>query len=282
MESANGDESARDGGDAAALGGVDWPAECAPLAWAEDLRGGLVCRTRRGELVDGRRVVVKHCPYPAEVEADGLRALADAGAPVPEVLGVGGEVLVLQYAEGPPDWPLLGRAIARMHGSLGPAFGWHMDNSGGRTVQVNSWCGDWPTFFVEHRVRVHLADARVPESLRRRVERACAGPLPELLPERPAASLTHGDLWMGNVVEGRWLVDPAVSYADRELDLAFMESSDSLPPALFEAYLGEWPFEAGYASRRAALQLHKRLNNVRHFGPSMSPAVEAILDHYGW
>ena len=43
-----------------------------------------------------------------------------------------------------------------------------------------------------------------PDELRRRLERACAGPLPELLPRRPPASLTHGDLWTGNVVGGRW------------------------------------------------------------------------------
>lgn len=260
----------------------DWPADCPPLAWVTKLPGGLICRTERGRLQDGRQVVVKRCPYRAEVEADGLRAMAAAGAPVPAVLGVGEHVLVTEYVDGRPDWRELGRAVARMHRTTAPRYGWHIDNSGGDTVQVNTWCDDWPTFFTECRVRVHLRDPVVPSYLRERIGRACDGPLPTLLPARPPASLTHGDLWTGNIVAGRWLVDPAVSYADRELDLAFMDMSKTLPREVFEGYAEEWPPDTGYEQRRPALQLHKLLNNLRHFGPRIVPAIEAALDSYGW
>lgn len=260
----------------------DWPLGLPPLKWVRPLEGGLICSTQRGQLVSGQAVVVKRCPYPAEVEADGLRALAAAGAPVPAVVGVGDHVLVLEYVEGPPDWPGLGRAVARMHRSTGPRYGWHQDNSGGTTTQHNAWCDDWPTFFVEHRIRAHLRDPRIPPGLRARLERACDGPLPALLPTHPPASLTHGDLWIGNVVKGRWLIDPAVSYADRELDLAFMQMSTTLPPELFDAYFDEWPLDESYEERRRALQLHKLLNNFRHFGFAVVPSIEAVLQGYGW
>jgi len=74
----------------------DWPPDLPPLASEEPLGGGYICRAARGRLADGRRVVVKRCPYPAEAEADGLAALAAAGAPVPAVLGAAGPVLVLE------------------------------------------------------------------------------------------------------------------------------------------------------------------------------------------
>jgi fructosamine-3-kinase len=131
-------------------------------------------------------------------------------------------------------------------------------------------------------VRVHLRDPSVPEALGRRLDRACDGPLPALLPARPPASLTHGDLWVGNVVEGRWLIDPAVSFADRELDLAFMQLSNSLPPEFFDAYLDAWPLDPSYEQRGPALQLHKLLNNVRHFGSKPMPQIEAVLNTDGW
>jgi fructosamine-3-kinase len=262
---------------------ADWPAGLPPLVPVGQLEGGWICRTVRGRLADGRDVVVKRCPYPAEIEAEGLRAMAAAGAPVPAVLGVADRVLVLEHVRGPPDWSGLGRAIARMHRTTGRRYGWHRDNSGGLTIQHNGWCDDWPTFYVERRVRVHLRDPKVPESLSRRLEQACDGPLAALLPAQPPASLTHGDLWLGNVVDGRWLVDPAVSFADRELELAFMQLSDSLPPELFEAYLDRWPLDPSYEQRRPALQLHKLLNGLRHFGPSRYvPRIEAVLDTYGW
>jgi fructosamine-3-kinase len=262
--------------------GFDWPVGLPPLTWTRPLSGGLICGVVRGRLADGRDVVVKRCPYPAEVEADGLRAMAAAGAPVPEVLGAAGHALVMRYVTGPPDWAALGRAVARMHRCTSTRYGWHRDNSGGETTQHNDWCYEWPTFFVERRVRAHLPDPQVPESIRRRLERACDGPLPALLPTYPLASLTHGDLWVGNIVAGRWLIDPAVSYVDRELELAFMQMSDTLPQTLFDAYRDEWPLDPSYQRRRPALQLHKLLNNVRHFGPRYLPPIEAILDEYGW
>ena len=263
--------------------GVAWPLGLPPLASSQTLKGGFICSTTMGRLADGREVVVKRCPYPAEVEADGLAALAGAGAPVPAVLGVVNHILVLERVGGPPDWAALGRAIARLHQRTGDRFGWHRDNVQGMTRQHNDWSDDWPSFYVERRVRVQLADPKVPASLRRRLERACEGPLPVLLRPRPPASLTHGDLWAANVVEGRWLVDPAVSFADRELELAYMQLSNSLPAELLEAYHDEWPPDPGYEQRRPALQLHKFLNNIRHFGPDRYvPRIEAVLDGYGW
>ena len=50
----------------------------------------------------------------------------------------------------------------------------------------------------------------MPAELRLRLERACDGPIQALLPDAPVPSLTHGDLWPGNMIDGRWLVDPAV------------------------------------------------------------------------
>ena len=256
------------------------PAHLPPLTGAAPLPGGLVCTVLGGMLADGRPVVVKLCPYPAEVEADGLAALAGAGAPVPAVLAAAGDLLVLDRVAGPPDWAGLGRSVARLHRTTGPRYGWHRDNSGGRITQHNGWHDRWNDFFVANRVRVHLADPAVPDALRRRLERACAGPLPALLPEHPPASLTHGDLWSGNVVGGRWLVDPAVAYVDRELELAFMDMAD-LPVEFHDAYRREWPVDPGYPQRRPALQLHKLLVNLRHFGERYVPRIEAVLDGSG-
>src|SRR6478609_2182375 len=208
---------------------ADWPPGLPPSVDSTVLKGGMICTTTRERLADGRQVVVKRCPYPAEVEAEGLRALGAAGAPTPRVIAASGRTLVLEYVQGPPAWADLGRAIARMHRTTNDRYGWHRDNPAGVFDQHNDWCDDWPTFFVTNRILVHLTDPAVPERVAERLRRACDGPLPAMLPARPAASLTHGDLWLGNVVDGRWLVDPAVSYADRELDLAFMQGSGNLP-----------------------------------------------------
>jgi fructosamine-3-kinase len=272
--------------DAGADLAADWPTGLPSSVDSILLKGGMICTTTRERLADGRDVVVKRCPYPAEVEAEGLLALAAAGAPTPAVLGTAGHTLVLEFVDGPADWSGLGRAMARAHqaaptGNDQNRYGWHRDNPAGRFDQQNSWTDDWPTFFVQHRILAHLEDRAVPATMAERLRKAAAGPLPDLLPGRPQVSLTHGDLWFGNVVAGRWVVDPAVCFADRELDLAFMQTG-GLPDELFDAYQREWPFEPGYERRRPALQLHKHLVGLRHFGPARLPRIEAVLDHYGW
>lgn len=263
---------------------ADWPAGLPRPAEAGPTPGGWVATTWLVVLADGRDAVVKLTPYPADAEVDGLEALATAGVPVPGVLGHAGGTLVLERVHGPADWELLGRAIAGMHQVAGERYGWHRDNRAGRFVQVNAWSGHWPTFFAEQRVRVHLADPSVPPDVRIRLERACDGPLQELLPAHPTPALTHGDFWLGNTVEGRWVVDPEVSFADRELDLAYMQISkkDPLPEEFWGAYLEVLPFPEGYEERRRVLELHHRLLNVLHFGDRAMPQLSETLAALGW
>ncbi len=262
----------------------EWPSGLPKAVSAVRLTGGQIGRTWSATLADGREVVVKQCPYQAQVEADGYAALSAAGVPTPDVLGCASGTLVMQHVRGDPDWSVLGTAIAGMHRYTHERFGWHRDNRAGRFVQHNSWADDWPTFFIENRVRPHLADPTVPASFRTRIERACEGPIQAILPEHPPASLTHGDLWWGNMVDGRWVIDPEVSFADRELDLAYMLMSTDhpLPAEFWDAYQDEWPIPPDFAPRRRVLGLHHRLLQVRHFGASQLATLDVDLTALGW
>jgi fructosamine-3-kinase len=266
------------------LAGDEWPESLPRPVALEEVHGGWVGTTWRARLDDGEVVIVKRTRFPADAEVDGLQALAAAGVPVPQVLGAAGRTLVLEEVGGPADWALVGRAVAGMHQVTGPRYGWHRHNHAGRFRQDNTWRDDWPAFFVEQRVRTHLGDPSVPVSLRERLQRACDGPIQALLPASPTPALTHGDLWIGNVIAGRWVVDPEVSFADRELDLAYMQLSarNPFPPAFWEAYTAELPFSDGYLERRTVLELHHRLLQVRHFGTSQLPALDAALGTLGW
>jgi len=261
-----------------------WPLDLPPLVSLEPLGGGWVGTTSLGTLADGTRVIVKRSPFPAEVAADGLRALARAGVPPPRVLACVGDLLVLEHVQGTPAWAGLGLAIARMHRFAGQRYGWHHDNRAGRFVQPNAWSDDWPSFFVANRVLTHHDDPEVPDEFRRRLERACDGPIQERLPVAPVPSLTHGDFWAGNTVDGRWVIDPEVSFADRELDLAYMlmSSRRPLPPEFWDAYRAEWPIPDDFEERRLILGLHHRLLQVRHFGASQLPALHQDLAALGW
>jgi len=256
------------------------PGDLPAVRSASPLSGGDIAEVWDVHLDDGRRVVVKRCPTDATLEAEGLDALRDAGAPTPAVLGVDAEVLVLEHVSGPGDLRVLGRALASAHGQRGPAFGWRRDNVIGPLPQANPWTDDWPTFYAERRLAPYLDD--LPAEVARRLEVACAGPLAELLDHDVAPSLVHGDLWAGNIVANGWLIDPAVNHADRELDLAMLALFGGVPADLLAGYEEVWPLDDGWQRRRPALQLYHLLVHVRLFGSGYVRGVVSRLDELGW
>jgi fructosamine-3-kinase len=196
---------------------------------------------------------------------------------VPAVLGVDDEVLVLEEVGGPPAWEDLGAALATVHAAVGPAFGWYRDNVIGPLAQANGWLATSGAFVVERRIRPHL-DA-LPGAVARRLASACDGPLPAVLDEHePSPGLVHGDLWTGNVVDGRWLIDPAVHHADRETDLAMLTLFGSPPAAFWSGYEAVSPPVDGWERRRSLLQLPPLLVHVRLFGSSYVAGVVRALD----
>jgi len=171
-----------------------------------------------------------------EVEAAGLAALRDlGGARVPDVVHLSPRLLVLEALRprgaGERFWEQLGVMVAALHTStVCDRFGWYRDgwHGPGRMRQDNSWETDGHAFYARHRILRWLPEPLVEAELDRdergAVERLCAA-LPELIPPHPP-SLTHGDLWIGNILaDGSGqpaLIDPAVSRTWPEIDLAML------------------------------------------------------------
>ncbi len=254
------------------------PGDLGEIVEARALHGGDVAEVWDARLDDGRRVVVKRSTTDATLEAEGLAALREAGAPTPAVLAATREILVLEHVSGPGDPRALGRAIAAMHAAGGAAFGWHRDNALGPITQDNSATSDWPAFYLERRLAPHLR--WLPGQLARRVE-AATPVLARMLDHDVAPNLVHGDLWIGNIVDHRWLIDPAVHYADREYDLAVLELFGRAPTALLDGYRDVWPLDDGWRDRRPVLQLAHLALHVRLFGHGWADAVAQRLDASG-
>ncbi len=244
------------------------------------LSGGDVAEVTRVRLRDGRDLVVKRTTTDPSAEADGLAAIGAAGADTPEVVVSADDLLVLTYVDKPGDPATLGRAVARMHQAVGDAFGWHRDNFIGPLVQRNPSKADWVTFWRDHRIEplLSVVDGRIAT----RIERAIDDRLPTLLDHGAVPSLVHGDLWSGNIIAHRWLIDPAVHYADRELDLAMLALFGGIPATFLDGYTSVWPLDPGWRDRQPALQLYHLLVHVALFGASYVPGIEHRLDVLGW
>lgn len=259
------------------------------------LSGGDINQAERVELADGRRVFVKHNPSAPpgmfEAEAEGLTWLAEARAlPVPEVIAIGRDHLVLELVEPGRRRPgfdeALGRGLARLHAFGAPAHGHARDNFIGRLPQDNAREPDWPTFYREHRLRPMVDRAR--SLLGREVlagfERLYAR-LDQLVgPEEPPARL-HGDLWGGNLhvtADGHpCLIDPAVYGGHREIDLAMMKLFGGFGARVFEAYDEAFPLAGGHEERTPLYQLYPLLVHVNLFGESYVGSVRGALRALG-
>jgi fructosamine-3-kinase len=215
-------------------------------ASVEPVTGGFISVAGTARLRDGGRVFAKTLADTSadlfEVEAAGLSALSQlGGVRVPAVIHVSRPLLVLEELrprrEGEWFWEQLARMIAALHTStVSDRFGWHRDGWQGRMRQDNSWETDGHAFYARHRIlrwlREPLVTAEFDGNERRALERLCAA-LPELIPPHPP-SLTHGDLWLENILADNSgapaLIDPAVFYAWPEVDLAMLWCSPR-PPA---------------------------------------------------
>jgi fructosamine-3-kinase len=255
------------------------PDELPEVVASRTLAGGDVAQVWLEELADGRQVVRKHTPYDATLEAEGLHVLGDAGLHVPEVLAVDASTLVLEHVAAAPDLEALGAELAGAHRRRGQRFGWHRDNVIGPLPQPNPACDSWLELYVEHRLLPYVGD--LPAALADRLRRACEEVLPRVLDHDPVPSLVHGDLWAGNVLDERVVIDPAVHHGDRELDLAMLDLFGGVPPELQAGYDAVWPLQDGWRRRRPAQQLYHLLVHVRLFGAGYHGAVADRLQMLG-
>ena len=216
-----------------------------------------------------------------DAEARGLAALAEASAlRVPAARLVGGDDerswLVLEWLDlealAPASAARLGEGLARQHRVTRERFGADADNFIGTTPQENAWEDDWLAFWRRRRLVPQLrlaAKNRLPSRTIDRGERLAADCEPLFRDHRPQASLSPGDLWGGNAAalpDGTPVVfDPAMSFGDREADLAMTELFGGFPPDFQAAYRNAWPLHDGYAVRRDFYNLYHVLNHANLF-----------------
>jgi fructosamine-3-kinase len=255
-----------------------------------------------GTLADGRAFFAKVAPGPDEAvaaaftaEANGLRWLAEAdgGPPVPAVIGVSPELLVIELVEVKERTRTpaqaarqFGADLARMHAAGAPSFGapWPgyiaslpLDNS-----QADGE-SDWGSWYARRRLLPYLRRARDKGAL----SRAEAGLVDSVIdrigelagPPEPPSRL-HGDLWWGNVVwsGGRgWLIDPAAHGGHRETDLAMLDLfSSPEQDEILQGYTETVPLADGWQSRVPLHQLHPLLVHVCLFGGGYTAQLTAV------
>lgn len=239
--------------------------------------------------------IARRYPGMFSAEADGLAILEKAGCiKVPKVLHIAETgvfaFLLLEYIDGAATvlnfWQIFGRNLARLHRHTSSDFGLDHNNYIGSLKQTNHKNPSWIEFLILERLQplVKLAydsglldgqDAGRMEILYKK--------LPEILPVEPP-SLIHGDLWSGNYMVGNdgnpCIIDPAVYYGHREMDIAMSMLFGGFSPEFYRAYNEEYPMEKGWEKRVELNQLYPLLVHVNLFGEGYNRQVRQILKDY--
>lgn len=232
-----------------------------------------------------------------EVEGRSLKYLAQVGKfPVPEVLHADDHLLLMAFLEnggglGPGAQSNAGEIVASLHNvTTDRGFGFEFDTVIGGLHQPNPWTPRWVDFFRDQRLLYMGREAtradRLPRSLMARLEKF-AGNIGRWLEEPDKPSLIHGDMWTGNVLSDRGritgFVDPAVYYADAEVELAFTQMFGTFGDAFFQAYQKTRPIREGFFEQRLSIyNLYPLLVHVRLFGGGYVNSVDGVLRKFGY
>lgn len=269
------------------------------VAQIDTLGGGCVSSVFRVRLSDGRLLAVKtddDGQFGLPVEAYMLAYLAHhTSLPGPVVLHQSSRLLVMSFVRGRSSFTRgaqrhAAESLAALHAETSESYGFERDTLIGGLRQPNPPTAVWLEFYRDHRLG-YMAEAasdagRLPPAVRARLERLAAK-LDRWLVEPRQPSLIHGDVWTSNVLaEGDQItafLDPAIYFADPEIELAFTTLFHTFGADFYERYSEIRPIAPGFMEeRRHIYNLYPLLVHVRLFGGSYVHAVEQTLTRFGF
>jgi len=265
------------------------------------LSGGCVGEVYRAVMPSGRDLVAK--VGRAETESSGLALegfmldylSTHSDLPVPKVCSADDSLLLMDMVESGGGLGTVvqrdaARHVSALHNLTTPlGFGFECDTVIGGLHQPNPWMPKWCDFFRDHRLMYMGREAervgRLPTALMRRLTLFCEV-LDRWITEPAHPSLIHGDMWTGNVLSASdhisGFIDPAIYYADPEIELAFTTLFSTFGDAFFSRYHELRPIRSGFfEERRDIYNLYPLLVHARLFGGSYVASVDRTLSKFG-
>ncbi len=234
-------------------------------------------------------------PKMFQAESSGLELLRKSGTlRAPKVIGCGDSGkyswLLLEFIEqGCPEddfWDDFGKSLASMHRNSNEYFGLDHNNYIGSLYQSNRPRDNWFDFFIGERLQKQIRIVRdkglADNALISQFENLYKA-IPEIFPAEPP-SLIHGDLWSGNfmcdLAGSACLIDPAVYYGFREMDIAMSRLFGGFSKRFYEAYQDAWPLLPGWQYRLEICNLYPLLVHVNLFGAGYLNQIKSVVSRY--
>jgi protein-ribulosamine 3-kinase len=198
------------------------------------------------------------------------------------------QILILEWIEESRKtngfWKTFGEQLAALHQTTNDKFGLIGDNYMGSVVQPNSVQVNWVDFFITRRLQslIKLCQHYLTikhyhhfENLYKR--------LPTIFNEEKP-SLLHGDLWSGNFMcddtKAPVLIDPAIYFGHRSVDLAMTTLFGGFHSLFYESYHYHFPLPSNYKEQWKVCNLYPLLIHLYLFGRSYLSQIEQTLEEF--
>lgn len=214
---------------------------------------------------------------------------------VPKVVNVGEagsdfQYLLLDWIESSNptvvNWENLGRNLAKLHQNTNPQFGWTEDNYIAIVLQPNKFADSWSDFYSENRIMPMmklLQNKQLITSKQIKSAENLCKQLKDIFPEEKPA-LIHGDFWNGNILANKkgefTVIDPAIYYGHREMDIAIAKLFGGFDDTFFEAYQENFPLAPNCSERLPIAQLFPLLIHAYLYEGYYVKDVQTILKKF--
>ncbi|MCO4844516.1 MAG: fructosamine kinase family protein [Sulfurovum sp.] len=245
--------------------------------------------------VEGQSYVVKTSTQVGKlaIEAKMLNDLHDAKVRVPKVIMAKESLLVLEYIKSVKQDKCTqeseaAKVLSTLHTVTNESrmYGYYYDTTIGPFSQHNEQTQyNWILFLGQMRImpmaRLCYDEGKISKQMLESLEGLCRDLYKRVDMSTIHPSLLHGDVWGGNVLfegEGACLIDPAIYYGDKEMELAFILLFDTFGDTFFNAYSEVHPLsEDFYESKVPLYQIYPLLVHVALYCGSYVGQLEQIL-----
>lgn len=224
-------------------------------------------------------------------EAKGLQILnKSSDFKIPTIIGTGEientSYLLMEYiSSGRPNsnfWKTFAENLAKLHKNTQKEFGLDHDNYIGSLSQKNDYRDTASEFYITQRLEPQFNMASENGFQFKDLDKFYTN-ISEETPKEPP-SIIHGDLWSGNYMVSETgqpvLLDPAVAFAPREMDLAMMKLFGGFSEEVYVLYNSIFPLKPNWENRIPLWQLYYLLVHLNLFGMGYLSSVKSIISKY--